>query len=178
MAEIVPLTQGHLEHYQDVLRRLMEEVNGRWQERVELVSKRFELHLWLAPPATHAYPYYLAFLTQVRERTENGRFKLSQDEQRGLMIRAALASGWLIEAPWKVEEVPALPANLAAWLGKRLDEVYSDYDYDVDVAQVKAALEAGWFETVAVLPEEAEALEALALAVKNANREARQIDPE
>ena len=90
-------------------------------------------------------------------------------------MRAAITSGWLVEAPWTVEEVPTLPAKLVAWLGKHLDETYSDFDYDVDKAQAEAALEAGGFLDLSALPVQPSEVERLAQAVKQAYREVIEI---
>lgn len=176
--QIIDLTQGHLEEYQAVLREKMQAVNALWAHHVGLLSPLVPTALSLAPPATHAFPFYLKFITLVRERTEQGKFNLSLTERRGLIVRAAITSGWLVEAPWTVEEVPTLPAKLVAWLGKHLDETYSDFDYDVDKAQAEAALEAGWFLDLSALPVQPSEVERLAQTVKQAYRLATELDPE
>lgn len=177
--EIVPLTQGHLEAYQDALRVHLRAVNAAWQAEVEIASAAVEARLRLAPPATHAYPFYQKFLDLFREKANtDGATNLSRPEQYGLMTRAAILSGWLLDVPWKPEEVPTLPAKLVTWLGHKLDATYSDYDFAVETAQVKAALDAGWFENLAVLPEEPSDIEALAKQAQKAYREATELPPE
>lgn len=178
MSKIIPLTQGHLEDYQAAFREAMQPVHEKWQADMGLTSPTLQLTVTLASPATRAFPFYLEFLRQVRERTLDGQYRLTKEEQRGLMIRAALTTGWLKDAPWKPEDVRSLEAKTATWLGKKLDAIYSDYDYDVDVAQVQAALKAGWFETVAVMPDEPSEIERLSQLVKNAYRAATALDPE
>jgi len=178
MAEIVPLTQGHLEDHQAAFREAMQAVNEKWKNPLILTLKSLNLVITLGPPATQAFPFYLEFLRQAQARTNNGQYRLTKEEHRGLMIRAALTTGWLIDAPWKPEDVRFLEAKTATWLGKKLDDVYSDYDYDVDVAQVQAALDAGWFQTVSVMPEDPPEIERLSQLVKNAYRAATELDPE
>ena len=174
--EIVKLTQGHLEDYQAAFREAMQAVNEKWQQNVIITSKSLNLVITLGPPATRAFPFFLEFLRQAQERTENGQFRLTREEQRGLMIRAALTTGWLKEAPWKAEDVRGMDTKVATWLGKKLDETYSDYDYDVDCAQVKAAFNARWY--LDAPPTEPTEIERLAQAVKNAYRAATELDPE
>lgn len=178
MAEIVPLTQGHLEDHQAAFREAMQAVNEKWQDSMLLMLKSLNLVLTLGSPATQAYPFYLEFLRQAQARTQNGKYRLNKEERNGLMIRAALTTGWLKDAPWKPEDVRDMDTKTATWLGNKLDAIYSDYDYDVDVAQVRAALEAGWFQTVAVMPEEPSEIERLSQLVKNAYRAATELDPE
>lgn len=175
---VLDLTQGHLENWQAAFREKMQGVNEKWAHPVALASSLLPTGVKLAPPATHAFPFYLKFLILARERTENGKFKLATTEQRGLMVRAAIQTAWLTDAPWQAEEVPGLSGKLVSWMGKQIDETYSDFAYDVDKALVEAALEAGWFPDLTQLPLQPSEVENLARLVKLAYRNADELDPE
>lgn len=172
---ITNLTQGHLEAYQEAFRKKLQPVQQANQEPVMHFSQPLDFTLRLDAPAKFAYPFYQQFLALVQTRETP---LLSKPEQYGLMVRAALLSGWIVDAPWQVEEVASLPAKLVSWLGAKLDETYSDYDFAIEEIQVQAAEQASWFLDTGPMPTEPQEIEAVAKLVQAAYRAATDIAPE